>query len=80
MTDISSRWTAPEADVTLLLADTLGRLTARIERELNTDAAEGLPIDDPRWAATIAGIVQFAEQCVAVLDQPDVMAALKPVR
>jgi hypothetical protein len=58
------------------VAIALERLVARITRDLDVDAAEGVPPDDPEWAATIAGVVSYARECVAVLDEPIVFKAL----
>jgi hypothetical protein len=67
---------ATSAGVTLLLAATLERLTARIDRDLNAEAAEGVQIADPEWAAAITSVVDYAQECLRVLDLPDVDAAL----
>ncbi len=67
---------APADDVLLKVADTLERLAARVARELDTDAGEILPPQDPHWLATLAGISEYAQSCLAVLDEPPVLARL----
>jgi len=71
-----SNTSSPTADAVTILASTLERLVARITRDLDVDAAEGVPPDDPEWAATITGVAAFARECASVLDEPAVFAAL----
>jgi hypothetical protein len=69
--------TQPSADhVALQLAETLERLVALVNRELNAEANEGVPIDDPFWAPVIQRVVDYSAECVAVLDEPAVLATL----
>jgi hypothetical protein len=67
---------APDANVVALLAVSLERLAARVSRDLDADVAEGVPPEDPVWAETIAGVALYARECLAVLDDPRVTAAL----
>lgn len=68
--------TSPDRDVIAAVAVTLERLVARITRDLDVDASEGVAPNDPEWAATIAGVVSYARECAAVLDEPTVFTAL----
>jgi hypothetical protein len=66
----------PDADVVELLAASLERLAARVSRDLDADVAEGVPPEDPAWAETISGVATYARECLAILDDPRVVAAL----
>jgi hypothetical protein len=66
----------PDANVVELLAASLERLAARVSRDLDADAAEGVPPEDPVWADTISGVAAYAQECLAILDDPRVAAAL----
>lgn len=69
--------TSPEpADLVAVLAITLERLTARVSRDLDIDAGESVPPDDPFWANTISRLADYARECAQVLDEPQVTAAL----
>jgi hypothetical protein len=59
--------------VVLTLATALERLGARITRDLDTEANDGAPPEDARWAAAIEGVVRYAEECLRVLDDPFVV-------
>ncbi len=59
-----------------VLVDALERLGARISRDLNVEAGEAAAPEDPRWAATLEGVVSFADQCLGVLDEPCVQRVL----
>lgn len=59
-----------------VLVDALERLGARITRDLNVEASEAAAPEDPRWAATLEGVVSFADACLGVLDDPRVLGAL----
>lgn len=63
-------------DAITAVAISLERLVARITRDLDVDASEGVLPDDPEWAATIAGVVAYARECAAVLDEPLVLKEL----
>jgi hypothetical protein len=65
-----------DPNLVALLAVSLERLGARVSRDLDIDAAEGVPPEDPIWAETIAGVAVYARECLAVLDDPRVAAAL----
>jgi hypothetical protein len=60
----------------LAMAQSLERLVAVIDRELNAEASEGVAMADPAWADAIATVVQAAESSCAVLDQPEVLSIL----
>lgn len=66
----------PDANVVELLAASLERLAARVSRDLDADVAEGVPPEDPAWAETISSVATYARECVAILDDPRVVAAL----
>ena len=63
-------------DVLLKVAHTLERLAARVERDLDTDAGEGVPPQDAHWIQILAGVADYAQSCLAVLDEPAVLARL----
>jgi hypothetical protein len=65
-----------DANVVELLASSLERLAARVSRDLDVDATEGVPPEDPVWAETIGGVAAYARECLAILDDPQVAAAL----
>ncbi len=66
----------PNADAVELLASSLERLAARVSRDLDADVVEGVPPEDPIWAETIGGVAAYARECLAILDDPRVAAAL----
>lgn len=70
---------ADGADLVQLVATSLERLAARVSRDLDADAAEGVLPDDPAWAETITGVAAYARECVAVLDDPRIAAVLTAV-
>jgi hypothetical protein len=59
-----------------VLAVALERLAARISRDLDVDAGEGVPPEDPVWAQTIAEVAVYARECAEVLDQPRIASVL----
>lgn len=67
---------AATADTVTLVATALERLVARITQDLDVDASEGVALDDPEWAATIEGVVAYAQECASVLDEPAVFEVL----
>ena len=71
---------APTADTcahaVAVVAVALERLAARIARDLDVDAGEGVPPDDPEWAETIAAVAAYSRECVSALDEPEVFAVL----
>jgi len=75
MSTIVTPETAQQQAVAVLV-DALERLGARITRDLNVEASEAAAPEDPRWAATLEGVVSFAERCLGVLDDPRVLSAL----
>lgn len=75
MSTIVTPKTAQQQAVAVLV-DALERLGARITRDLNVEASEAAAPEDPRWAATLEGVVSFAERCLGVLDDPRVLSAL----
>jgi len=66
----------PAAELVALVASSLEKLAARITCDLDADAGEGAPPEDPAWAETIAGVAAYARECVAVLDDPRIAAVL----
>lgn len=68
--------THQEERAALAMAEALERLVAVINRELNSDASEGVGIVDPAWVDAIATVVRAAESSSAVLDEPDVLRVL----
>lgn len=66
----------PRTSPIVQLADALDRLSARVERDCNVEAAEGTPPSDPAWAEVVEELATYAERCRAVLDSPAVAAAL----
>jgi hypothetical protein len=66
----------PVVELVALVAYSLEKLAARISRDLDTDAGEGVPPEDLAWAETIAGVAGYARECVAVLDDPRIAAVL----
>jgi len=68
--------THQEERAALAMAEALERLVAVINRELNSDASEGVEIVDPAWMDAIAAVVRAAESSSAVLDEPDVLRVL----
>ena len=70
---------SPEsADLLTALATTLERLTTRVRRDLDVDAGESVPPDDPSWADTISRLAEYARECAVVLDEPRITAVLHP--
>jgi hypothetical protein len=68
---------SPEsADLVTILATTLERLTARVCRDLDVDAGESVPPDDPFWADMIGRLAEYARECAEVLDEPRITAVL----
>jgi hypothetical protein len=59
-------------DLAVLLATTLERLTARVSRDLDMDAGEGVLPEDPFWADTISKLAEYAHECAEVLNGPQV--------
>jgi hypothetical protein len=68
---------SPEsADLVMVLATTLERLTARVCRDLDVDAGESVLPDDSFWADTISRLAEYARECAEVLDEPRITEAL----
>lgn len=61
------------------LATALERLGARITRDFNPEAHEGVLPADQGWESTILALVAYSEECLSVLDEPSVSAALSTV-
>jgi hypothetical protein len=69
--------TSPDpVDLVTVLATTLERLTTRVSRDLDVDASESVPPDDPFWADTISRLAEYARKCAEVLDEPRITAML----
>ena len=68
--------TESSTDLLEVLAITLERLTARDTRDLDVDAGEGVPPEDPVWAETIARVAAYARECAEILDEPRLAAVL----
>jgi alkylhydroperoxidase family enzyme len=68
--------TESNMDLLEVLAITLERLTARVTRDLDVDAGEGVLPEDPVWAETIARVAAYARECAEVLDEPRLAAVL----
>lgn len=66
----------PSVHVVATIATALERLAIRVSRDLDVDAQEGVPPEDPYWASTIAEVAAYARECLAVLDDPTIVAAL----
>jgi hypothetical protein len=66
----------PGVDLVEVLAVTLDRLAARVTRDLDVDAGEGVPPEDPVWAETIARVAAYARECAEVLDEPRLAVVL----
>jgi hypothetical protein len=73
---IGSSTVSAHTEAITAVAIALERLVARITRDLDVDAGEGVPPGDPEWATTIAGVVSYARECAAVLDEPVVFKTL----
>lgn len=69
--------TSTAADAVTVLAEALDRLGARIHRDLHPESSYRSGAD-PVLAATLDGFSTFAEECLAALDDPAVVAALAP--
>ncbi|GAA1963596.1 hypothetical protein [Catenulispora subtropica] len=65
-----------ERQAVVVLVEALERLSVRINRDLNVEVGEGAAPEDPRWAATLARFVDFADECLTVLDDPRVLTTL----
>jgi hypothetical protein len=59
-----------------VLADALERLGARIHRDLNVETREAAAPEDPVWEVTLRRFTTFADECLQVLDDDRVLAAL----
>ena len=68
--------TTTEKQAIEVLVDALERLSMRITRDLNVEAGEGAAPEDPVWATTLSQFVDFAEECLTVLDDPRVTESL----
>ena len=66
----------PYAEAVTMLAQALDRLGARIHRDLHVDSAHVDLIADPQLEATLARFSAYADDCLEVLDDAKVMAAL----
>lgn len=69
----------PTEELVAVVAVALERLAARVSRDLDADAGEGVLPDDPAWAEVITGVAAYARECSAVLDDPRIMAVLADI-
>ena len=76
MSAIKGTLPEPATDLVAVLAVTLERLTNRVSRDLDVDAGESVLPDDPFWADTISRLAEYARECAAILDEPQVTATL----
>lgn len=76
MHDLTEGSATCEKQAVAVLVEALERLSARITRDLNVEAGEGAAPEDPRWAATLSRFVDYADECLAVLDDPRVLETL----
>ncbi len=76
MSLIAGGYGEPGAELVALVAASLERLAARVSRDLDADAVEGVLPDDPAWAAAVTGVAMYARECAAVLDDPRITAVL----
>ena len=67
-------------DALTVLATALDGLGARIHRDLHVDSSHIDLSADPRLATTLAGFSAYADECLAVLDDPAVISALAAAR
>jgi len=58
------------------VAEALDRLAARVERDCNVEASEGVGPIEPEWARVLDELAVVADQCRTVLDRPDVLSVL----
>jgi hypothetical protein len=65
----------PYAAVTVL-AEALDRLGARIHRDLHVESREAAPVSDPDLARTLVKFSAYADECLEVLEDARVLAAL----
>ena len=67
----------PYAHAVTALATALDSLGARIYRDLHVDSTDlGAHGADPRLAQLLTGFSAYAEECLSVLDDPDVRIVL----
>lgn len=78
--DLHASAQAPYADAVTVLATALDRLGARIHRDLHVESSDIDVSDDPQLADTLAGFSAYADECLAALDNPNVMTALAAAR
>lgn len=67
-------------DAVAVLATALDELGARIYRDLHIESGHIDVSGSPRLAATLTEFSAYADQCLAVLDNPVVAKALAAVR
>ncbi|WP_241825307.1 hypothetical protein [Micromonospora sp. CB01531] len=68
------------ADAVTVLAAALDRLGARIHRDLHVESSHIDVSADLRLASTLTGFSAYADECLAVLDDPAVTSALAAAR
>jgi hypothetical protein len=67
----------PYAHAVSALATALDKLGARIYRDLHVDSTDAVTVDaDPRLTAMLTSFSAYAEECLAVLDDPSVRTVL----
>lgn len=78
MEQMPARSAAPSGGEAVgVLADALERLGARIHRDLNVETREAAALEDPVWDATLSRFTEFADECLQVLEDERVLAALR---
>ncbi|WBB93350.1 hypothetical protein [Verrucosispora sp. WMMC514] len=67
-------------DAVAVLVTALDQLGARIHRDLHVESSHIDLSADPQLANTLTGFSAFADECLAVLDNPAVARALATCR
>lgn len=78
--DLQASVDAAHTDAVTVLATALDRLGARIHRDLHVESSYIDLSGAPRLAETLTGFSAYADECLAALDDPGVIAALGAAR